>query len=306
MNLTRREAIEIGAAAGASLLLGWQPAFAQVSLVEKAIPGSGERVPVVGLGGRDYRAGPGEDLSRFRDTIATFARFGGKVVDTAPSYGNSESIIGASARDLGIRDRLFLASKVDQAGRELGRARIEASFTALGTTKVDLMQVHNLRDATTQLATLRELKAQGRVRYVGITSSSDDQYAEMERLMEREALDFIQVDYSLRDRNAAERILPLAADRGLGVLTNLPFGRASLFRAVGDRPLAPWAAETDCASWAQVFLKYVVSHPAVTCAIPGMTQARHAEDNMGAARGRMPDAAMRTTMERFFDQLPRG
>jgi len=306
MSPSRREVITWGAGAGAALL-GWRPAAAQTQpLVTKAIPASGERVPVIGLGTRDYRVAPGGDPARYRDALGTFVRLGGKVVDTAPSYGNAESVLGAAIREAGLRERIFLASKVDRAGQGEGRARIEASFSALETPRMDLMQVHNLRDTATQLATLRELKAAGRIRYIGVTTSSDNQYGELAEVMAREALDFIQVDYSLGNRGAADRLLPLAEGRGIAVLINLPFGRTSLFRRVGDRPLPAWAADIDCTTWAQVFLKYVVSHPAVTCAIPGATQARHVEDNIGAARGRTPDAALRTTIEQFFDQLPAG
>lgn len=304
MSYSRREVIALGAGVGASLALGRRPAVAQSPLIERAIPSTGERLPVIGIGGRNFRSGPDVEANRYRDTIAAFARLGGKVIDTAPSYGDSEAILGGIMRETGLRRQIFLATKVDVAGREAGIAKMEASMRALGVESVDLMQVHNLRDTAVQLATLREWKAAGKTRYIGITSSSDNQYPEMAQLMERERLDFIQVDYAVGNRGAGERVLPLAADKGIAVLINLPFGRGAQFRAVGTRPLESWAAQIDCSSWAQVFLKYVVSHPAVTCAIPGTTQARHAEDNNGACRGRMPDAAMRRTIEQYFDQLP--
>ncbi|HSD62020.1 MAG TPA: aldo/keto reductase [Burkholderiales bacterium] len=269
----------------------------------KPIPSSGERIPVVGVGTNRYRSGDPAYVVRLRDTLSAFARLGGKVVDTAPAYADSEAVIGGILRETGIRDRLFLATKVDREGADAGRARIEASFQALGTSRVDLFQVHNLRDAATQLGALREFKASGRIRYIGITSSSDRQYEEMEAIMRRERLDFIQVDYAVGNRGAGERILPLAAERGMAVLANLPFGRGAQFRAVGERPLPPWAAEIGCASWAQVFLKYVVSNPTVNCAIPGTTQVAHAEDNLGAAREPLPDAAMRRTIEQYFDRI---
>ena len=183
---------------------------------------------------------------------------------------------------------------------------MDASFESLGVARLDLLQLHNLRGADTLFGTLRELKAAGRIRYVGITSSSDGQYAEMEAIMRRERLDFVQVDYAVGNRGAGERLLPLAAERGMAVLVNLPFGRGAQFRAVDGRPLPPWAAEIDCASWAQVFLKYVVSHPAVTCAIPGTTRVEHVQDNLGAARGRLPDAAMRRSIEQYFDAIVDG
>ncbi|HEX6829534.1 MAG TPA: aldo/keto reductase [Burkholderiales bacterium] len=306
MSLTRRELLALGAAAGATLLLGPREGRAQAALMSKPIPASGEPIPVIGVGTNRYRSGDAAYVARLRDTLDAFARLGGKVVDTAPAYADSEAVIGGILRETGIRDRLFLATKVDREGADPGRARIEDSFRALGTTRVDLFQVHNLRDAATQLGTLRELKAAGRIRYLGITSSSDGQYAEMEAIMLRERLDFIQVDYAVGNRGAGERLLPLAAERGMAVLVNLPFGRGAQFRAVGERPLPSWAAEIGCRSWGQVFLKYVVSHPAVTCAIPGTTQVAHAEDNLGAARAPLPDAAMRRTIEQYFDRLADG
>lgn len=304
MRLTRRALLELGASAGLALTLGTQRLRAQAAaLITRAIPSSGERIPVVGVGTREYRTGAGVDTTPLRATLQTFAQGGGTVVDTAPSYGNSEAALGELLSDLGLRDRLFLATKVDREGQEAGVARMTASFEKLRTDRLELMQVHNLRDTATQLATIREWKQAGRIRYAGITTSSDRQYGAFEQAMATEPLDFIQVDYSLNNRTAAERILPLAQDRGIAVLVNLPFGRASLFRAVGDRPLPDWAAEFDCASWAQFFLKYIIAHPAVTCAIPGTTKDYHAVDNLGAARGRLPDAALRRRMEQFFDGL---
>ncbi|MFQ5678783.1 MAG: aldo/keto reductase [Gemmatimonadota bacterium] len=272
----------------------------------REIPSSGETIPVVGIGTRNYRVEPGGDLTPYRETLRSFAELGGTVLDTAPSYGNSESVLGELLAELGIRDRIFLATKVDQQGREAGLQRMEESFRKLRTDHVELMQVHNLRDAVTQLETLREWKAGGRLRYVGLTTSSRRQHGELLQLMEAEEPDFIQVNYSLGDRGAAERILPLAAERGIAVLVNLPFGRARLFRAVGDRPLPGWAAEFDCESWGQFFLKYILADPGVTCVIPGTTKPHHAVDNLGAARGRLPDDALRRRMEEFFDGLGSG
>jgi len=303
MSYTRREVLALGAAAGAAMLLGPRAALAQPALVTKPIPSSGEQIPVVGVGTNRYRSGDPAYVARLRDTLSAFARLGGKVVDTAPAYADSEAVIGGILRETGIRDRLFLATKVDREGADAGRDRIEASFQVLGASRLDLIQLHNLRGAATVLGPLRELKAAGRIRYIGITSSSDRQYEEMEAIMRRERLDFIQVDYAVGNRGAGERILPLAAERGMAVLVNLPFGRGAQFRAVGERPLPPWAVEIGCASWAQVFLKYVVSSPAVTCAIPGTTQVAHVEDNLGAARGPLPDAAMRRTIEQYFDRI---
>jgi len=298
MYLTRRELIELGIAAAAAAGSA-RSVFAQPSaLVTKRIPATGERVPVVGLGTRNYRAGsdPAE-LVPYRETVKAFLDAGGSVIDTAPSYGNSESILGGLIAELGARDRIFLASKVDRRGKDEGVARLNDSYAKLKVSEVDLMQVHNLVDTATQLATLREWKAAGKLRLIGVTTSSDQQYPELERIMNSEKLDFIQLDYALDARDADARLLPLAGDKGIAVLVNLPFGRGRLFRALGSKPLPDYVKEIECTTWAQFALKYVVSHPAVTAAIPGMTKPHHAVENMGAARGTMPDAAMRKRME---------
>jgi aryl-alcohol dehydrogenase-like predicted oxidoreductase len=294
--------------AGAALLAGWRPALGQEdTLVRRVVPSSGEAVPAVGIGTRNFRAGPSaEEREPYRATLETFANLGGQVVDTAPSYGNSEEVVGDLVAELGIRGQLVLASKVDREGEAAGIERLERSFRLLRTDQVDLMQVHNLRDVDTQLGTLRGWKQEGRIRYLGITTSSGRQYEAFEDVMRREDLDFIQVNYSLGGRDAADRILPLAQDRGMAVLINLPFGRGRLFARVGDRPLPDWAAEIDAGSWGQVFLKYVISHPAVTAAIPGTTKPHHAVDNMGACRGSLPDPALRSRIEAFYDGLPEG
>lgn len=302
--LSRRDLLAIGAGAVAGSVLprslrGWRPS----DLILKKIPSSGEAVPVIGLGTRNYRAAAGEDRTPFRQTVAAFLAAGGKVVDTAPSYGNSEEILGEVFAELKARDRVFLAGKVDRAGREAGIERMDRSLGLLRTDRVELMQVHNLTDTATQLATLREWQAAGKVKYLGISTSSDRQYEELERLVRTEKLDFIQADYAVDERTVAERLLPAAAAAGTAVLINLPFGRGRLFQRVGDRPLPEWAKEFGAASWAQFFLKYVVSHPAVTCAIPGMTKPHHAVDNLGACRGVLPDPTMRKRMESFVDGL---
>ena len=307
MKFTRREAIKIGAGAGASLFLGWRPLPAQTSeLITKPIPSSGERVPVVGLGARNYRLGEGwaQDTAEFRRTLQTFHELGGRVLDTSPNYGASETIVGDLLADLGIRENLWLATKVDREDRESGIARMESSMERMHTDHFEFMQVHNLRGWEAQLPTLREWKQEGRIKYLGVTTSSTRQYGEMEEIMRRAELDFIQINYAADARAAADRILPLAADRGMGVLVNLPFGRGRLFSRVGDRELPDWASEIDCVSWGQFFLKYVVSHPSVTAVIPGTTKAHHAVDNIGAATGRLPDATMRRRMEEFVDALP--
>ena len=301
-SVSRRELLKAGVALAAATLAP-STVLAQTELLTRPVPSTGVRLPVVGLGTNRFRSGDPAWTARLRETLATFARLGGKVVDTAPSYGDSERAIGAILGETGLRDKIFLATKVDRDSIDEARQRLEASFAALATRRLDLVQLHNLRGAGILLPWLREQQAAGRIGHIGITSSSAGQYAEMEAIMRREALDFIQVDYAVGNRGAEQRLLPLAAERGMAVLVNLPFGRGAQFRAVGGRPLPGWAAEIDCDSWAQVFLKYVLGNAAVTCAIPGSTQAAHVADNLGAARGRLPDAAQRQAIARYFDSI---
>ena len=302
----RREILKAGFAVAASAILP-RPAQAQAqtqaALLTRPVPATGVRLPIVGIGTNRFRSGDPAYVARLRDTLAAFARLGGKVIDTAPAYGDSERVIGAILGQTGLREQLFLATKLDRDNVADGRQRLADSFAALATRRLDLVQLHSLRGAGTLLPLLRERQAAGEIGHIGVTTSSSGQYAELEAIVRRERLDFIQVDYAVGNRGAADRLLPLAAERGMAVLVNLPFGRGAQFRAVGGRPLPDWAAEIDCSSWAQVFLKYVLSHPAVTCAIPGSTQVAHIEDNLGAARGRLPDAAQRQTIARFFDAI---
>jgi aryl-alcohol dehydrogenase-like predicted oxidoreductase len=312
MKLTRREMVKLGAAAGAALALDPKSATGRgffpgrrSDLRTRPIPSSGEEIPVVGVGtARRYDVGTSAaEREPLKETLALFRELGGKVIDTAPSYGNAETVVGDLVADLGFRDELFLATKVRKEGRDEGLAEIERSFGLLKTDTFDLLQVHNLVDIDTQLATLGELKDAGRIRYIGMTTSSARQYEQFAAVMRNEGLDFIQVNYSLASRDAAEIILPLAADRGMAVLINLPFGRGRLFSAVGDRPLPDWAVEFDCESWGQFFLKYILGHPAVTCVIPGTAKPHYATDNVGAAMGRLPEPDMRKKMEGFYDAL---
>ena len=312
MTLSRREMLKATAGIGALAALGLPSsrglglAVPRTSeLLMRPIPSSGEKIPAIGIGtARRYDVeGSPEEMAVLEEVLAAFAAMGGQVVDTAPSYGRAEIVVGELVNAIGNRDDLFLATKVRAEGREAGIEQMEESFRRLHTDQIDLMQVHNLVDVETQLATLREWKAAGRIRYLGITTSFDRQYEDFERVMREQEMDFIQVNYSLGDRGAGERILPLAADRGMAVLINLPYGRGRLFRTVGDRPLPEWAAEFDCESWGQFFLKFVISEPAVTCAIPGTAKMTYLEDNLGAARGRLPDPELRRRMIAFYDSL---
>ena len=306
MNLNRRELLKIGLSAGASVLLPSGGLLAQAGpLIRKKIPSTGETIPIIGIGtARRYEEIHTEaEKAPLRDTLRQFKELGGTVIDSSPTYGTAEAVVGDLVDELKIRDSLFLATKVSTSGRQAGIDQIQQSFKRLRTAKIDLIAVHNLRDTKTQLQTLRELKQAGRIRYIGITTSFENQYPEFEQTMKAETLDFIQVDYALDNRNADKRILPLAADRGTAAMINLPFGRGRLFNAVQGKKLPEWAAEFDCKTWAQFFLKYIVSHPAVTSAVPGMAKAEYVVDNLGAARGDLPDTTMRRRMEKFIDGL---
>ena len=304
MQWNRRELLKAGIGVSASIFL--LPAIAPAdSLIRRKIPSTGESLPVIGIGtARRYATVATEaDRAPLKEVLRQFVAMGGNVIDTAPSYGTAETVVGDLAAELKIRESLFMATKLGARGRDAGVQQLEQSLKRLRSPMIDLVAVHNLQDAQMQLGTLRQWKQAGRIRYVGITTSFERQHQEFEQTMKAEALDFIQVDYALDNRKADRRILPLAADRGTGVMINLPFGRGRLFTAVQGKSLPPWAGEFDCASWAQFFLKYIVSHPAVTCAVPGTAKVEYLVDNLGAARGRLPDAATRRRMERFIDGL---
>ena len=279
------------------------PAAAGLRMVP--IGASGLSLPAIGLGtARRYENPVGdEQMAPLSATIARFAELGAKVVDTAPSYGRAEEVLGTIVARLGIRDQLFLATKVGADSPEAGKAQIEQSFRNLRTDRIDLIEVHNLRDIENQLAILRELKAANRIRLLGMTTSSKAQYDPFEQVLRRQTVDTIQIDYALDNRSAADRILPLAQEKGVAVLINLPFGRDRLFAATQGKALPDWAKEIGVTTWAQLFLKYVISHPSRPIAIPGMSQAKYVDDNLGAARGPLPDAAMRRRMEQYIDAL---
>ena len=305
MKMTRREIIRLGAGAGVAAFGGLSPLLAgQQSMLKTSIPSSGQQVPAVGIGTVRFRGAPGSpEMHRYGETLAAFHKQGGRLLDTSPNYGNSEEVLGSLMLDQGIREEMFIATKVDREEREAGKQRMEASFEKLGGDRIDLMQVHNLRGTDIQLETMRAWKKQGRFRYIGITTHTSRQYEDFERAMRAHQLDFIQVNYSMADRGADECILPLALDSGVAVLINRPFGNGKLFSAVGDTPLPGWAAEIDASSWGQVFLKYIISHPAATIPIPGTSKPHHAVDNMAAARGRLPGTELRQEMEQFMDHL---
>ncbi|MCE4224750.1 aldo/keto reductase [Methylobacterium sp. C25] len=291
-------------AAGALMPLAVRPGLAEDSLLLRKIPSSGESLPAIGIGtSRRYEVEPTPDkIAPLREAVERFMALGGRVIDTAPSYGTAEDVLGKILPEGGLREKIFLASKVSERGKD-GLAQIERSFKRMNVTNIDLIAVHNLVDVETNLATLRELKRQGRIRYVGVTVWVDSQFADLEAVMKREALDFIQVNYAIDSRAAAERILPLAKDRGMAAMINVPFGRDRLFGAVKGKPIPDWAAAFGCANWAQFFLKYVLANEAVTCPIPGMAKVAYVEENVGAARGRLPDATERKKMETYIDAV---
>jgi aryl-alcohol dehydrogenase-like predicted oxidoreductase len=305
MKLTRRELISLGAGAGLVSLSGaWNSLLAgEAELIKVAIPSSGQEVPSVGIGTNRFQASPGSaDMERLAQTLQTFHDLGGRVIDTSPNYGDSEAVLGRLLADLDLRKQVFMATKVDREDQAEGRERMEGSFRRLGDD-IDLMQVHNMRGTDVELETLMAWKEQGRFRYIGVTTHRVSQHEEMERAMRKYPLDFIQVNYSLADRASADRILPLARDKGIAVLVNRPYGNGKLFGAVKGKDLPDWAADIDADSWGQVFLKYIISNPAATIPIPGTTKPHHAVDNMGAMVGRLPDAGLRQEMEAYLDAL---
>lgn len=276
--------------------------------LRRPIPASGERLPAVGLGTWQVFdiAGKARELAEARAALSRFAELGGTVVDSSPMYGSSESVLGDIAEGLGVHKRLFLATKVWTNGRDAGIRQMEQSMARMRVAlkgPLDLMQVHNLVDVRTHLATLRDWKEAGRVRYLGVTHYNESAYAELERVLRAGGIDFLQINYSLAERSADRRLLGLAADSRVAVIINRPFAEGALFRRVAGKPLPGWAAEFGCASWGQYFLKWILSHPAVTCAIPGTRSAKHVEDNLGAAAGAMPDAATRRKMAAYIDAL---
>ena len=259
----------------------------------RPIPSTGEALPVIGCGTYiGFDAAPGSsDYAQLPGVLETLFAAGGSVLDSSPMYGRAETTCGELLAAAGSRPKAFIATKVWTSGREAGMAQIAQSFARLQTDRIDLLQVHNLLDWRVQLATLRRLKEAGRVRYIGISHYTESAYPEVLAVLRAEKLDFLQINYALDDRAAAERVLPLAQERGVAVLVNRPFGGGGLLRRLAGKPLPGWAAEMGCTSWAQLLLKFVLSHPAVTCAIPGTGRPGHMRDNLAAGRGAVPDMA---------------
>jgi aryl-alcohol dehydrogenase-like predicted oxidoreductase len=288
----------------AGLLLGGNmlPSHAAPAPLARRIPKSGEALPAVGLGTWQVFdvAGNAAELGEAREALTVFAELGGRIVDSSPMYGSSESVTGQLAAELGLQGRLFVATKVWTSGRDAGIRQMRDSMKKLRVERLDLMQVHNLVDAPTHLATLREWKHSGKVRYIGVTHYHAGAHAELEKVLQREDLDFVQVNYSLAEPEAGQRLLRAAADTRTGVIVNRPFAEGAMFGRVKGKALPAWASEIGCTSWAQFFLKWIIAEPAVTCVIPGTRNPKHVADNLGAAGGTLPDEAMRRMMSDYF------
>jgi diketogulonate reductase-like aldo/keto reductase len=290
----RRRALLALVAAAAAL----RPALAQNRIMSKPIPSSGEQIPVIGVGTwQTFDVGDG-DRAALREVLKLLD---GNVVDSSPMYGSSESVAGDLMAE--VKKRLFVATKVWTSGRAEGIKQMETSFKRLRVQQMDLMQVHNLVDVDTHTKTLLEMKARKQIRYLGITHYTSSAYAEVERYLKSGPYDFLQINYSLGERESERRILPLARERKMAVIANRPFAEGALFRKTRNKPLPPWAAELGIASWAQYFLKWIVSHPAVTCAIPGTGNPKHMQDNLGAGEGPLPTEDQRKRMTAYFDGL---
>jgi diketogulonate reductase-like aldo/keto reductase len=285
-----------------------ESASQQRSLMKRTIPRSGEQIAAIGLGTWQVFdvAGDTKGRAEARDALATFARLGGQLIDSSPMYGSSETVAGHLAAELSLHKQLFIATKVWTQGKDAGIAQMRDSMKKLRVHlkgPLDLMQVHNLVDTRAHLDTLRAWKKEGRVRYTGVTHYHAGAHADLEKVVRTGEPDFLQVNYSIAEPDAERRLLDAAKDTDVAVIVNRPFAEGAMFRKVKGKPLPPFAADIDCTSWAQVFLKWIVSHPAVTCAIPGTRSAAHVTDNLGAAQGRLPDAALRKRIREHFDRL---
>lgn len=316
--LTRRDWLRISAGAGAALGLDlqWLAALQAQPIITRPIPSSGERLPVIGLGGANTfsETAGREEFDQIGGVLRALVDGGATVFDTAAGYGASEEVSGRVAQEAGIADRIFWATKMTVAGGRGGRgggadvaaarAQVERSFQRLRRPVIDVIQVHNMGDPPTQLGVLREFKAAGRIRYIGITTTSENQYAQLADVMRNEPIDFIGIDYAVDNRTPEDVVFPLALERRIGVLVYLPFGRSRMWARIGDRPLPDWAAEFDATTWAQFMLKFVIAHPAVTVATPGTSDPEHMLDNIAGGRGRLPTPEHIRRMISLVESLP--
>ena len=303
--LSRRQFMQalglLGAAVGGLPLKTW----GTVPMLKKAIPSSGEQIPVIGMGSsRTFDAGADTEVrARLTQVLQAFFDQGGGLIDTSPMYGSSEQVLGELLANIRNKGSLFTATKVWTEGREEGIAQMQQSMRLLRVPVIDLMQIHNLLDWEVHIETLEEWKRQGQIRYIGITTHRGYDHDQLAYVMENYPLDFVQFSYSIANRKAEQQILPLAAERGIATMVNRPYQRGEIFRHVKGKELPAWATDIDCHSWGQFFLKFVVSHPAVTCTIPATSKVHHMLDNMGAGFGRMPDTQQRQRMHEYFISL---
>jgi diketogulonate reductase-like aldo/keto reductase len=303
MDKDRRATLHtLGALAGVALM---GPASGKEAMHARPIPSSGEKLPLIGIGTWQTFDVGGDAAARapLKEVLRLFFAGGGRVVDSSPMYGSSESVVGDACADLGICEPLFMATKVYTHGREEGIRQMQRSVKRMRAGSMDLMQVHNLLDVETHTPALREWKARKRVRYIGITHYTSSAYPEVGRLLRTKQYDFLQINYSLAESESEKELLPLAQELGVAVIANRPFAEGAMFRRVRGKPLPPWAAELGIASWAQYFLKWIVSHPAVTCAIPGTGKPEHMADNLKAGFGLLPDEAQRRRMAQYYASL---
>ena len=306
-SVSRRAVLQGAGAVGVGLAFGNGPALAAegfaLPLITKTIPSSGEKLPVVGIGTNQYSVTAPDELAARREVLSELPKLGGKVVDTAFGYGQAEVVIGKLVKELGNRKDLFLATKTPLFGSvPPGTGALEQALMRLGVQQIDLLQIHNFYHTDELFPVLVEAKKAGKIRYVGVTTSSPSQHSDLITALNTRKLDFIQVNYSIEDR-AAEKVLQVAHEKGVGALINVPLGRRSLLSRVKDKPLPDWAKDIDATSWAQVLLKYTIAHPAVTAVIPGTTKVEHLRDNQLAGRGRLPDAAFREKIKAFWETV---
>jgi diketogulonate reductase-like aldo/keto reductase len=301
--ITRRNWLKLAAA----LTLGGRMPAARAAdpILQRPIPKTGETIPAVGLGTWQAFdvAGDAAETAQAREALKTLVDLGGRVIDSSPMYGSAESVSGQLADELGVKSRLFVATKVWTSGKQAGIRQMQDSMRKLRVERLDLMQVHNLNDAPTHLATLRDWKKAGRVRYLGVTHYHAGAHGDLERAIKPGDVDFVQVNYSLAEPEADRRLLAAAAASRTAVIVNRPFAEGAMFGRVRGKALPEWAKDIGCATWAQFFLKWILGHPAVTCVIPGTRNAKHVADNLGAAVGALPDEAMRRRMAAHFNSL---
>ena len=304
--LTRRRFLQSTGAA--SLMLGLAPARVgamEPAVIKKTIPSSGEQLSVIGLGtSRTFEVDSSNAAqSPLVAVMQAFFDKGGQLIDSSPMYGSAEAVTGALLQTVTNKSGLFTATKVWTNGKNEGIRQMQQSMQRLGVDQIDLMQIHNLRDWQTHIETLQDWKAQGKIRYLGITTSHGRYHGELETILQQQPLDFVQFSYNIEDRSVEQRLLPLAREHGIATLINRPYQRGSLFRQVRGKPLPGWAADIDCASWGQFFLKFIAAHPAVTCIIPATSKLKHMVDNMGAGYGRLPDESTRQRMVKYMESI---